>query len=222
MHPYRSIAMTAAWKKRFMLSVRTDFHVTESLSIAVHAFVSRVLMLFAADETLLPRSVNLSTSFKGLPFSMEMLPLWLKHMYSVLSVLTWRSMPAAARFRRCSRDSAWVGVFARSAMSSAYLLLLYFASLKPFLFIKSIDVSSTKSWQMINRYGANESPCTRYDTKNIWRRDSSPRGQGNVECSFISIAPRSTLTWSSNIWVLCMGQIELFDHLNSVQTKDVC
>ena len=38
-HPYSSIDTTAAWKKpRFILSVRFDFHMIDSLSIAVHAF----------------------------------------------------------------------------------------------------------------------------------------------------------------------------------------
>ena len=78
-------------------------------------------------------------------------------------------MPAAARSKLCSRDSAWVGVFARSAMSSAQFtsiivctgyLLLSFASLKPLSFIITIDVLSTLSRQMINRYGANLSPCS--------------------------------------------------------------
>ena len=42
-HPYSSIDTTASWKKlRFILSVRSDFHMTDSLSIAVHAFASRV------------------------------------------------------------------------------------------------------------------------------------------------------------------------------------
>ena len=55
-HPYSSIDTTAAWKKlRFVLSVRSDFHMIESLSIAVHAFVSRMSMSFSVDETLLPR-----------------------------------------------------------------------------------------------------------------------------------------------------------------------
>ena len=37
--------MTAAWKElRFILSVRSDFHMTDSLLIAVHAFASRVLI----------------------------------------------------------------------------------------------------------------------------------------------------------------------------------
>ena len=55
-HPYSSINMTAAWKKlRFILLVRSDFHMIKSLSIAVHAFVSRVSISFLIDETLLPR-----------------------------------------------------------------------------------------------------------------------------------------------------------------------
>ena len=86
-------------------------------------------------------------------------------MYSVLSALTWRSMLPAARSRLC-KDSAWASVFSRRVMSAAvivcagYLLLLFFATLKPFSFIKSIDVLSTYSWQMINRYRANVSPCS--------------------------------------------------------------
>ena len=59
MHPYRSIDMTAVLRKlRFILSDWSDFHMTDRLSIAVHAFASRVLMTFSVDETLLPRYVN--------------------------------------------------------------------------------------------------------------------------------------------------------------------
>ena len=54
-HPYSSIDTTVAWKKlRFILSVRSDFHMTDSLSIAVHAFACRVLISVLVDETLLP------------------------------------------------------------------------------------------------------------------------------------------------------------------------
>ena len=49
---------------------------TDSLSIAVHAFASRMLMSVSVDETLLPRQVNLSTSFRELPFSVEISPLF--------------------------------------------------------------------------------------------------------------------------------------------------
>ena len=55
-HSYSSIDTAAAWKKlRFILSVRSDFNMTDSQSIAVHAFASRVLMSVSVDETLLPK-----------------------------------------------------------------------------------------------------------------------------------------------------------------------
>ena len=74
-HPYSSIDTTAARKKlRFILSVRSDFHITDSRSIAVHAFVNRVSMSFSVDDTLLPTSVNLSTSFRELPPSVKISP----------------------------------------------------------------------------------------------------------------------------------------------------
>ena len=67
--------MTAAWKKlRFILSVRSDFHIVDSLLIAVHAFVNLVSMSFSVDSTLLPRYVNLSTSLRGVPSRVEMSP----------------------------------------------------------------------------------------------------------------------------------------------------
>ena len=95
-HPYCSMGTTAAGKKlRFSLSDRSDFHMTDSLSIAVHAFASHVLKSFSVDETLLPRSVNLSNSFREPPFCGEISPFRLKLMYSVLSALTWRAMPPA-------------------------------------------------------------------------------------------------------------------------------
>ena len=48
---------------------------TDSLLIAVHVFASRVLMSVSVNETLLLRLVNFSTSFRELPFSVEMSPL---------------------------------------------------------------------------------------------------------------------------------------------------
>ena len=42
-------------KLRFNLSISCDFHMTNSLSLAVHTFASRVLMSVSVDETLFPR-----------------------------------------------------------------------------------------------------------------------------------------------------------------------
>ena len=50
-HPYSSIDMTAAWKKlRFILLVKSDFDMTDSLWIAVNAFASHVLMSVSVDD----------------------------------------------------------------------------------------------------------------------------------------------------------------------------
>ena len=66
MRPYSSIDVTAAWKKlRFILSVRSDFHIIDSLLIAVHAFVNLVSMSFSVDSTLLPRYVRLEKKLDG-------------------------------------------------------------------------------------------------------------------------------------------------------------
>ena len=54
-YPYSTIDMTAAWKKNCTLCYSSDFHMTINLSIAVHAFASRILMSFSVDEMLLLR-----------------------------------------------------------------------------------------------------------------------------------------------------------------------
>ena len=100
-------------KLPFILSVRSDFHMTDNLSIAIHAFASHVLMSFSVDETLFPK-VNLATSYREPLFSVEM-----SNINSVLSVFTWRSMPPASRSRLCSRYSVRAGVFTWIAMSLA-------------------------------------------------------------------------------------------------------
>ena len=56
---------------------------TDSLSMAVHTFASRMLMSFSVDETLFPRLVILYTSFRELPFSVQMSPVWLKNINSI-------------------------------------------------------------------------------------------------------------------------------------------
>ena len=64
---------------------------TDSLSVTVHAFASHVLMSVSVDETLLRRWVNLSTSFRELPFSVEMLPLWV-HMEVYVTRCSFQTM----------------------------------------------------------------------------------------------------------------------------------
>ena len=127
---------TTAWKKlSFLLSDSSDFHMTDNLSIVVHAFASRVLMSFSEDLTLLPRQVNLSTSFREPPFIIEMSPLWfwLKHMYSILSALIWRTMSPAALFQTIQLEFSWGMCICQKCyvicvvrrISSAYCLFRY-------------------------------------------------------------------------------------------------
>ena len=71
--PYSSTDMTTAWKKcLFSLSVRSDFHMTDSLFEASHAFPIRVFTSLSVDEILLPRYMNCSTGLRGLLSSVEM------------------------------------------------------------------------------------------------------------------------------------------------------
>ena len=90
----------------------------------VHVFASCILMVLSVDETLVPRYVNSSINFRGPLLVIELSPFWfwLTHLNLILFALRWRPMPPAASSRLCSWDSAWVGVFARSALSSALLL----------------------------------------------------------------------------------------------------
>ena len=56
--------MTAVWKKlRFILSVRSDFDMTDSLSVAVRAFASSMLMSVSdhTETLVLVRSPKLSS-----------------------------------------------------------------------------------------------------------------------------------------------------------------
>ena len=115
-HPYSSIDTTAAWKKfRFILSDRSDFNMINSLLIAVHLFPGHILISISVDETRLPGYVNLSTNLKYQPFRVELSPC-LKSVYSVLSAFMWGPVPSIACSRLCSRNSAFVVPFERSAI----------------------------------------------------------------------------------------------------------
>ena len=65
---------------------------TSIWSIAVHTFTRHILTSFSVNETLLPRYVNLSTSFRGPPYRVEIASSHWKHMYSVMVMFMWRPM----------------------------------------------------------------------------------------------------------------------------------
>ena len=119
-HPYSSIDTTVARKKpRSNLSDRSNFHMIDGASIAVHVFTRHILLSLLVDETMCPCYDNFLINFRERPIWVEMSPSWFKHMYSVLFVFKWRPMPPATYSWRCSRDSACVGAFARRPLSFA-------------------------------------------------------------------------------------------------------
>ena len=60
----------------------------DNLSIIFHAFNRCMLISISVDEILLPRYVNLSTTFRGLPLRVEMAPPHLKHVLCFIYLLT--------------------------------------------------------------------------------------------------------------------------------------
>ena len=52
-------------KNPILFYQRSDFHMTDNVSLAVHAFAWCMLTLLSVDEILLPRCVNRFTSFSG-------------------------------------------------------------------------------------------------------------------------------------------------------------
>ena len=169
MHPYSRINTTTAWKKlRFILSDKFDFYMIDNLSISIHAFASRILMSFSVYETLLLRYVNLSISFRELPFRVEMSPFWLKHMYSVFSCIhrvanstcyLLQTLQRGFGLVRCICSKCYVicVVCVRKSFCE-YHLLIAFLEWNHF-FIRSFDVQSTLSKQILNWYEGNVSPC---------------------------------------------------------------
>ena len=114
--PYSSTDITTSWNNcRFNLLLISDFHMTDNLFVADHAFAIRVLTSLFVDEILLPRYVNCSTILRRLPSSVEISPFFLKLMNSVLSESTWWPMFRAVFSGLSSRYSASASVFARSS-----------------------------------------------------------------------------------------------------------
>ena len=142
---------------------------------------------------LLSRYVSFSPNFRTLTVRVKIALSCLKNMYPVLLVFTWRPMPPAICSRLCSKDSDWAGEFSWSTRSSASSgsvivsegyrrLLTFFFSLKPSPFISSIYIRGTLSWQIINKYGANVSPCNTPATMS--KKSVSPSDERNIALCF--------------------------------------
>ena len=75
MQLYNSTDTATAWKNsRFILSEKSDFHIVDNLSIAIHCLPMCMLTSLSVDEILLTRYINWLTDFGGLPFNEEIEP----------------------------------------------------------------------------------------------------------------------------------------------------
>ena len=92
----------------FISSERSDFHMINNRSEAVHAFVRRMLKSLSADKILLPMYVFWLTNFRGMSLKLEMTLLYLKHKNSVSYTFTQRTIPTDVCSALCSRDSVWM------------------------------------------------------------------------------------------------------------------
>ena len=121
-------------------------------SIAIQAFIWCIFTSLSVDKMLLPRHMNLSTNFRGLPLRVVMASFCLKHSNSVLFAFIKRPKLHATFFRLCSRNLACPGVFVRSAWSSVQsasgIISVFFFSVytpvnKCFWIIKVVDELTT-------------------------------------------------------------------------------
>ena len=88
-HLYININTVTAWKKsHFILLERLNICMVNNLLVAFYAFAKGMLTSLSVDEILLPKYVNLSTNFRGLPLKVKIAPSHLKHMNSILFVFT--------------------------------------------------------------------------------------------------------------------------------------
>ena len=93
-YPYSSTDTSTATKNSyFIFSEKSDFHMIDNLSIALQDFALCMLTSFSVDEILLPRYMNCSTNFRGLPLKGIALSC-LKHMDPVLLAFTERLLPS--------------------------------------------------------------------------------------------------------------------------------
>ena len=80
--PYSNTDAATTWQNnRFVLSERSAVHMVYTLSIAANILPMRMLISFSGDVILLPRYMNWSTNFRGLPFNEDIAASGLKQCF---------------------------------------------------------------------------------------------------------------------------------------------
>ena len=110
--------MATAWEdSTFILLELTDLYMIDNLSVAVHGFPMCILTLLSVDKILLPRYVNWSINFRGLPSDVGLASFCLKILFK-----GWTLFYMSSHRGQCLLLPApgyvaeiwlWAGVFAR-------------------------------------------------------------------------------------------------------------
>ena len=138
-------------KFRFILSDWSDFHITDSLSVVLHAFARHILTSLSVDEMLVSRYVNWPINSRGLPLRVEMAPFCLKHIYCFICIsieanasccLLW-TMQQKFGLSRCIGEKRLVICVVFICHSFCGILPASIFNVNPFSFIRSIYFLST-------------------------------------------------------------------------------
>ena len=111
-HPYSSMDTATAWEKsRFILSDGLNFH----MMIAFYASTRRMLTSLSVDKILLSTGLLI---LEACHLEWRWLFLFKKYVLCFIGIHLEANVTCSFS-RLCSRDSAWIGVFARRVRSSA-------------------------------------------------------------------------------------------------------
>ena len=86
---------------------KSNFHIIDNLSIAVHTFAKYIIASLWVDEILPLRYVNWSSNFRGLLLEVEMTPPCLKHMNYFIWIHIEASVFCCSLY---NRNSIWAGL----------------------------------------------------------------------------------------------------------------
>ena len=158
--PYNSTYTINAWKTScFLLSERSDFSMIDNLSIPVHALPMCLLTSLSVDEILLPKYVNWFINFRGFPSNEEMAPFWTKiHEFCFIWVYAETSAtfcPLHAMQQRFGLSWSKKSKIICIVCINNSFCGISVASCVSFSFMRSIDVRSALTWQIMNRNADN-------------------------------------------------------------------
>ena len=168
--PWSSTNTATPWKNsRFIFFMQSDFHVVDKLLIAVNNFLIRMLTLCSV-KILLPCYINCFLILKSChsmrSYDLDQNTLTLFYLSSRRANVLF-GLLQVLKLRISMSKNIWtkhliIRVVCITIVSTEYFSLFaffFFFTMGPFSFIRSADVFSSQSTQMVNENGTNLSPC---------------------------------------------------------------